>query len=73
MPVDCDPDRVLVPDQAPDAEQDVALEETQVSVELVPLAIVLGAAEMLTVGGFALTETVTDWVAVPPEPVQVNT
>jgi len=72
VPVDCDPDRVLVPDQAPDAEQDVALEETQVSVELVPLAIVLGAAEMLAVGGFAFTETVTDWVAVPPEPVQVN-
>ena len=72
MPVDCDPDRDLMPDQAPDAEQDVALEETQVSVELVPLAIVLGAAEMLAVGGFAFTETVTDWVAVPPEPVQVN-
>jgi hypothetical protein len=38
----------------------------------VPLARVLGAAEMLTVGGFAFTETVTDWVAVPPLPVQVS-
>ena len=70
--MDCDPDRALLPDQAPDAEQVVALEEAQVSVELVPLAIVLGDAEMLAVGGLAFTETVTDWVAVPPEPVQVN-
>ena len=63
--MDCDPDRALVPDQAPDAEHDVALEEAHVSVELVPLVIVLGLAEMLAVGGFAFTETVTDWVAAP--------
>ena len=59
-PVDCDPVRAFVPDQAPDAEQDVALEEVQVSVELVPLAMVLGAAEMEIEGGFALTDTVAD-------------
>ncbi len=72
MPVDCDPDRGFPPDHAPDAVQDVALVEVQFSVELVPLAMVLGDAEMLAVGGFAFTETVTDWVAVPPAPVQVN-
>jgi hypothetical protein len=60
LPVDCDPDRLFDPDQAPEAEQEVALEELQVSVELVPLVMVLGAATMLAVGGFAFTETVTD-------------
>ena len=68
-PVDCDPVNPFAPDQAPEAEQDAALEELQVSVELVPLAMVLGATEMLTEGGVALTDTVTDWAAVPPSPV----
>ena len=58
--MDCDPDRLFDPDQAPEAEQDVAWEEFQVSVELVPLVMVLGEAKMLAVGGFAFTETVTD-------------
>jgi hypothetical protein len=44
MPVDCEPDRPFDPDQAPDAEQEVAWEELQVSVELVPLVMVLGVA-----------------------------
>jgi hypothetical protein len=70
--VDCDPDRASAPDQAPEAEQAVALEEVHFRVELVPLAMVVGDAEILTVGGFAFTDTVTDWVAVPPAPVQVN-
>lgn len=71
-PVDCDPVRLFVPDQAPEAEQDVALEEVQLSVELVPLAMVLGAAEIEIEGGTALTDTVADWAAAPPSPVQVN-
>ena len=71
-PVDCDPVRALAPDQPPEAEQAVALEEVQASVELVPLAMLLGLTEMLTVGGVALTETVADWLALPPAPVQVN-
>jgi hypothetical protein len=58
--VDCDPDRLFDPDQAPAAEQEVALEELHFSVELVPLVMVLGAATMLAMGGFAFTETVTD-------------
>jgi hypothetical protein len=71
-PVDCDPVSAFAPDHAPEAEQDVALEELQVSVELVPLAMVLGATEMLTEGGTALTDTVAIWAAVPPGPVHDN-
>jgi hypothetical protein len=45
----------------------------QVSVELPPLATVLGAALKLTFGAGAVTETVADWVALlPPVPVQVS-
>ena len=51
---------------------DVALRAFQVSVELSPLAMVLGLALRLTVGAAPLTETVADCVALPPEPLQVN-
>lgn len=62
----------LVPDQAPEAVQAVALVDDQLKVELLPLTMVLGLAEKLTVGAGAWTETVTDWVALPPAPVQVS-
>jgi hypothetical protein len=52
--------------------QDVALVADQVSVELLPLATVLGFAEKLTVGAGVVTETVADWVALPPLPVQLR-
>ena len=71
-PVDCDPVSAFAPDQPPEAEQDVALDDVQLSVELVPLAMVLGATAILTDGGVALTDTVADWAAEPPAPVQVN-
>lgn len=62
-----------MPDQAPEAVQAVAFVDVQESVELEPLAMVLGAAVRVTVGaGFALTVTVADWAAVPPVPVQVS-
>ena len=71
-PVDCEPLAALVPAQAPEAVQDVALVADQVSVELAPLATVLGAALKLTVGAGAVTETVADCEALPPPvPVQV--
>src|ERR1700722_3781119 len=57
-PVDCDPVSAFAPDQAPDAVQDVALEELHVSVELVPLAMVLGATKMRPEGAIALTDPV---------------
>lgn len=72
-PVDCEPLTALLPDQAPDAVQEVALFETHVNVELLPLATVLGLAPILTVAvGFGLTVTVVDCAAVPPVPLQVN-
>jgi hypothetical protein len=51
---------------------EVAPEEVQVSVELLPAVIVLGLAVSVTVGGgLAAMLTVTESVAVPPEPVQL--
>jgi hypothetical protein len=70
--VDWEPLVALVPDQAPDAAQEVALMADQVRVALPPRAIVLGLADKLTVGAGALTETVADCVALPPAPVQVS-
>ena len=73
-PVDCEPPvAALVPDQAPEATQDVALVADQVSTELLPLATVLGAADKVTAGAGVVTETVADWVALPPLPVQLRT
>jgi hypothetical protein len=64
----------LVPDQPPEAVQAVALLDDQVSLDVPPLATVLGMALKLTVtDGWALTETVADCAAVPPAPVQVKT
>ncbi len=69
-PVDCDPLAALVPDQAPEAVHEVALVADQVSVELPPLATVLGLAAKATVGVGEVTETVADCEALPPLPVQ---
>jgi hypothetical protein len=72
-PVDFEPPvDVIVPDQASDAMQDVALVADQLIVELLPLVTVLGLADKLTVGAGVVTETVADWVAVPPLPVQLR-
>jgi hypothetical protein len=62
----------FVPLQPPVAEQDVALVELHVSVEVPPLATEIGFAVRVTVG---VPGTVTVAVAtplVPPAPVQVN-
>ncbi len=73
-PVVCEPLVALLPDQPPEAEQDVAWVLVQVTVELLPLAIVLGLAARLIVGAGAgvVTETVAACVALPPAPVQVR-
>jgi hypothetical protein len=64
----------IVPDQAPEAVQEVALLDDHVRVDALPLLMVLGLALMLTVAaGFALTLTVADCDALPPAPVQVST
>jgi len=72
-PVDCEPLTGMLPDQAPEAEQEVALVDVQVKVELPPLATVLGLAIRLIVGVCcALTVTVVVCEALPPAPVQVS-
>jgi hypothetical protein len=72
-PVGCEPLIALLPDQAPEAVQAVALVDDQVSVDPLPLATVLGLALKLTVAaGSALTVTVADCAALPPAPVQVK-
>jgi hypothetical protein len=50
-PVDWLPEVALVPDQPPEAEQEVALVEDQVSVEAAPLTTDVGFAVNDTVGG----------------------
>ena len=55
--------------QLPVAAHEVALDDDQVSVELPPLAILVGLAFRVTVGRCA-TVTVADAVPVPPVPVQ---
>ena len=59
-PVDEEPLMALLPDQAPDAVQAVALVLDQVKVEVLPLSMELGLAARLTVGAGVgeVTETV---------------
>jgi hypothetical protein len=76
-PVDWLPEVALVPDQPPEAVQEVALVEDQVSVEAPPLVTDVGFAASDTVGtggggGAAVTVTVADALALPPVPVQVR-
>ena len=59
-PVDCEPLRCLPPDQEPEAAQELALVDDQVSVALLPLATALGAALRLTLGAGALMVTIAD-------------
>jgi len=70
----CVPEVALVPDQAPEAVQLVALVEDQVSVELDPLWIELGLAEIETVGAgvAAVTVTAAEALVLPPDPVQLS-
>ena len=62
----------LVPDQAPEAVQAVAFFVVQFNVALLPLVMALGPTLKVTVGAGDLIDTVTDWVAVPPVPVQIR-
>jgi len=59
-PVACEPLTALVPTQAPEALQEVALMADQVKVDPLPLATVLGLAESVTVGAGEVTDTVAD-------------
>ena len=78
VPVDSlTPEVALAPDQAPEAVQELALVEDQVSVEDALYATVVGFAASETVGiggGGAVSDTVTfaDALTLPPAPVQVR-
>jgi hypothetical protein len=72
-PVVWEPLIALVPDQPPEAVQAVAFFDDHVKVDAAPFATVLGLALKLTVGAGAVTDTVADWLALPPVPVQVST
>jgi hypothetical protein len=63
---------VLSPDQAPEAVQELALVEDQVSIEDSPVATNGGLATSDTVGVGGNTVTVADALALPPEPVQLR-
>ena len=58
------PEVALAPDQAPDAEQEVALVDDQVSVDSEPMITEVGLAEKFTVGA----GTVGAGVEPPPPP-----
>jgi hypothetical protein len=62
----------LPPDQAPEAEHELAFLADQASVEAAPTVTVLGTALSVTSGGNAETVTVADCVAEPPVPVHVS-
>lgn len=59
-PVDCEPLMAWLPDQPPEAVQEVALLDDQIKLEALPLATVLGLADKATVGAAGVTETVVD-------------
>ena len=71
-PVDSLPEVALAPDQSPEAVQEVALVEVQVSAEDAPFATAVGFAASETVGTGGSTGTVTVALAPPPAPVQVR-
>ena len=72
MPVECEPVIASVPDQPCEATQLVAFADDHDSMEALPLITVLGLALKVTVGAGAVTLTVADCAAVPPEPVQLK-
>lgn len=70
-PVDSLPEIVLLPDHAPEAVQEAASVDDQLSMEEAPLAIEVGFAVSDTVG-IGNTATVAQALALPPGPVQVR-
>jgi hypothetical protein len=72
VPVDHVPVVATEPCQPPEAVQAVALSAFQFKVEVPPLAIVVGDADIVTVGEADVTPTSADCEADPPGPVQVK-
>jgi len=70
---DCVPLVASVPLQAPLAVHEVASVDDQVSVALLPSAMLVGLTEIMAVGATgAVTVTVAEAFALPPLPVQVR-
>jgi len=70
-PVDWVPDTAFEPVHEPDAVHAVAFVAVHVSVDVEPEATLVGEAVNVNVGA-GNSETVTDCVAEPPEPVHVS-
>ena len=70
--MECVPLLASAPLHPPDAAQEVVLVDDHDSVELPPLATVLGLVLKITVGAGEVTVTVADCAALPPVPVQVR-
>ncbi len=70
-PLDSLPEIALLPDHAPEATQEAASVDDQLSVEDSPLATEVGFADSDTVG-IRSTVTVVEALALPPGPVQIR-
>ena len=68
----CDPAVASAPLQPPEAAQELALVDDQVSAAVAPLLTVAGFAVRVTVGAGEVTDTVADCAALPPLPVQLR-
>ena len=68
----CDPAVASAPLQPPEAAQELALVDDQVSAAVAPLLTVAGFAVRVTVGAGEVTDTVADCAALPPLPLQVS-
>ena len=71
-PVDSLPEVGLVPDQPPEAVQELVSVEDQAIIEDPPFATDVGFATSDTVGVGGNTVTVADALALPPGPLQVR-
>ena len=73
-PMDCVPEVALVPDHAPEAEQEVASVEDQVRIEDPPLATDVGfaASEALTIGAVTISVAAGSSSLVPPQAENVR-
>ena len=70
-PLDSLPEGGLLPNQAPEATQELASVDDQASVDDLPVATKLGVADSDTVGT-GNTSTIVETLVLPPEPVQVR-
>ncbi|HMH17821.1 MAG TPA: hypothetical protein VK572_06695, partial [Burkholderiales bacterium] len=70
--VNCEPLVALLPAHAPEATQEVALVEDQVSVAAPPLVTDAGLTASDAVGAGGVTVTVADALPVPPAPVHAS-